>query len=86
MRRLTLAIALACVLSGVAHAGEIHSTGMTHSGEIHPTGMAEEIPSTGATAPSSVTVTGEIHTTGAPAPEESSTVLTIILTLISIVN
>lgn len=27
MRRLALAIVLACALSGVAHAGEIHTTG-----------------------------------------------------------
>jgi hypothetical protein len=79
MRRLALTIVLACVLSGVARAGEIHTTGavspspsppppptMMTTGEIHSTG---EIPST-----------GEI------APEASSMVLTMILTLISIVR
>ena len=82
MRRLALAIALACILSGVARAGEIPTTGavsppppstMTTTGEIHSTGMmaAGEIPSTG------VVTIGEIHTTGA---------VTIILTLISIVT
>jgi hypothetical protein len=76
-------MALACVLSGVAHAGEMHSTGavapptpstVNAAGEIHSTGATApgEIPSTGATEP------GEIPTTGATA-------LTIILTLISIV-
>ena len=83
MRHLALAIALACVLSGVARAGEIPSTGavatptpstMTTTGEIHTTGVIGEIPTTG--------VFGEIHSTGATA---SSSVLTIILTLISIV-
>ncbi len=77
MRRLALAIAMTCVLSGVVCAGEIHSTGAI--GEIPTSGTPApgEIPSTGGPK------TGEIHTTGAPA--ESSTVLTIILTLISIV-
>ena len=77
MKRLALAIALACVLSGVVYAGEIHSTGAV--GEIPTTGepTTGEIPSTGAAT------IGEIHTTG--ALDESSTVLTIILTVISIV-
>ena len=84
MRRLALAIALACVLLGVARAGEIHSTGavatptpspVTAYGEIHTTGVtAGEIPTTG------VTTSGEIPSTGVTAP------LTIILTIISIVS
>jgi len=50
MRRLALAIFLACVLSGGAHAGEMPSTGVvapppaptvTTTGEIHPTGAPE---------------------------------------------
>jgi hypothetical protein len=74
MRRLALAIALACILSGVARAGEIPSTGavappppsrMATTGEIHST--------------------GEIPTTEATETQASSTLLTIILTLISIV-
>jgi hypothetical protein len=69
MRRLALAIALACVLSGVARAGEIPTTGAV----AQPT-------------PSPVTAAGEIHSTGATAPEDSSTLLTIILTVISIVS
>ena len=69
MRRLALAIAMACLLSGVARAGEIHPTGAP-------------APSTGSTA----TAPGEIPTTGGTAPEESNTVLTIILTLIDIVS
>ena len=84
MRRLALAVALACVLSGVAHAGEIHSTGavapptpVTTPGEIH---------TTGSTTPSTNTAPGEIPSTGATAPEDSSTVLTIILTFISLVR
>ena len=82
MRRLALAIALACVISGAIRAGEIHSTGAvapppppstTTAGEIHSTGVTEdgEIPTTGVPTP------GEIHTTGV--------VTTIILTVISIV-
>ena len=80
MKRLALAIALACVFSGVARAGEMHPTGavapvppstVTANGEIHS---------------SDATVPGEIHTTGATAPQPSSTILTIILTLISIVR
>ena len=70
MRRLALATALACVLSGMAHAGEIHTTGAVAAptpGEIHSTGEA---------------VTGEIPSTGGT---DSTTVLTIILTLVSIV-
>ena len=80
MRRLALAIALACVLSGVIHAGEIHTTGavapppppgtVTTTGEIHTTGMA---------------TAGESHNTGVSALQDSTTVLTVILTLLSIV-
>ena len=69
MRRLALAIALSCVLSGMAHAGEIHSTGAVAPptpGEIPTTGLTGETPSNGGT--------------------ESTTVLTIILTLINIVR
>ena len=82
MRRLALAIALACALSGVVRAGEIHTTGavatptpstVTVTGEIHPTGAIAPPPP------------GEIPGTGATAPQESSALLTIILTLISIV-
>jgi len=81
MRRLALAIALACVLSGMAHAGEIHSTGAVAPptpGEIHTTGAAAggEIPTT------SEAVTGEVPSTDG----DSTTVLTIILTLISTVR
>lgn len=72
MRHLALAIALACVLSGTARAGEIPSTGaVALPGENHSAGvsMPGEIPTNG--------VIGETHATG--------TALTIILTLISIV-
>ena len=83
MRRLTLAIALACVLTGMVRAGEIPTTGavtpstpctVTADGAIHGTCATTpgEIPSTGETAP------GEIPTTGEAA-------LAIILTIISIV-
>jgi len=72
MRRLTLAIALACVLSGAVRAGEMASTGAVASPTPSPATVPGEIHPTGATAP------GEIPTTGEAA-------LTIILTLISIV-
>ena len=75
MRRLALAIALACVLSGVVRAGEIPSTGLIAPPPPPPTAPGE-MPGTGST------VRGDIPTTG--APEESGTVLTIILTFISI--
>jgi len=68
MRRLTLAIALACVLSGAVRAGEMASTGV----------VAPPPP------PSSATAVGSTAT-DAPAPQASSTVLTIILTLITFV-
>jgi hypothetical protein len=70
MKRLALAIVLACVLSGVARAGEIHTTGA----------VAPPRP------PHPITAAGEIHSTGATAPESSSTLLTIILTLLDIVR
>ena len=72
MRRLALAIALACVLSGVARAGEISSTGAVAQPTPSPVMAPGEMHPTGATTP------GEIHTTEATA-------LTILLTLISIV-
>lgn len=78
MRRLALAFSLACVLSGVAYAGEIPTTGAVSSPTPN-TMTAGEIPTTG------VATAGEIHTTGAIASEDSSTALTIILTIISIV-
>ena len=79
MRCLALAIALACILSGMARAGEIHSTGAIASPTPSTMTTTGEIPTTG------VIIAGEIHTTGEAATETSSTVLTIILTLISIV-
>jgi hypothetical protein len=68
MRRLAIAMALACVLSGATHAGEMASTGA-----VAPP------------PPCTVTETGETPTTCTPAPQESSTVLTVILTLITFV-
>lgn len=67
MKRLALTMALTCVLSGAAYAGDMHSTGA----------VAPPPP------PSTVTAPGEMSSTG--APQESNTVLTIILTIISIV-
>ena len=70
MRRLALAITLACALSAVARAGEIHSTGAVAPPPPPP--------------PSTATLAGENQTTD--APEESDTVLTIILAIIDIVR
>ena len=69
MRRLALAIALACVLSSAARAGEMPSTGVV---------------ATPPPPPSALTAAWEIPTTR--APEESRTLLTIILTFIDIVR
>ena len=49
MRRLALAIALACVISGMAHAGEIHTTGAVATPTPSPLTIAGEVPSTGGT-------------------------------------
>ena len=79
MRRLAIVIALACVLSGMVRAGEIHTTGAVASPTPSPARMAEEIHNTAAM------LSGEIPSTGVTASEESTTVLTIVLTVISIV-
>ena len=80
MRRLALAVALACVLSGAVRAGEMHSTGV-----VAPPPPPSTLSVTGAIHPTGATEPGEIHTAGATTPEESSTLLTIIVTLFSIV-
>jgi len=51
MRRLVLAIALACVFSGVVRAGEIHTTGAVAPPEPGTVTAAGEIPTNGATTP-----------------------------------
>lgn len=79
MRRLALAFALACVLTGVVRAGEIPTTGLAAPRPPCTVSATGEIPTTGAIAP------GESPTPCATAPQDSSTVLTIILTLISII-
>ena len=71
MKRLALAITLACVLLGIARAGEMHPTGA----------VATPTPT-----PGTVTTTGDIPTNGATATEPSSTLLTIILTINSLVR
>lgn len=59
MRRLALAITLACVLSGVARAGEIHPTGVVAPPPPPPSTVtaAGEIPGTDATAPQDTVLT-----------------------------
>ena len=51
MKRLALAIVLACALSGVVQAGEIHTTGAVAPPPPQPLTAAEEIHTTAATAP-----------------------------------
>jgi hypothetical protein len=75
MRHLALALVLACVLSGAARAGEIPTTGAV------PPPPSSSVVTIGEIRP-----TGEIHPTGETAPDESSTILTMILTLIGIVR
>ena len=70
MRRLALAITLACALSGTARAGE-----------IHPTGAVAPPPPPPNSVPAAA---GEIPTTD--APQESDIVSTIIMAIISIVR
>jgi len=55
-------------------------SGVTRAGEIHTTATAP------APTPSPVMVVGEVPTNGATAPQELTTVLTIILTFLGIVN
>lgn len=79
MRRLALAIALACVLSGAARAGEMPSTGaVAPPAQCTVTAAGEICTTAGATAP------GEVPSTGAKEPQPSGTLLTVILTIISI--
>jgi hypothetical protein len=77
MRHLALAVVLACMLSGTARAGEI-PTGDRTLPPPPPKSlvMPGEIPAGD--------WTGEIPTSDATAPEASSTLLTIILTLLTI--
>jgi len=81
MRRLALTIALACVLSVVARAGEIPTTGVIATPTPTPSLLTiyAEIQTTG------VANAGEIHSSD-EAASEVSTALTVILTLISIVS
>ncbi len=70
MRRLTLAVVLACALCGLARAGEIPSTGI----------IAPPPP------PNPVITSGEVPSTGATIVEPATDVLEIVLMMISIVR
>lgn len=75
MRRLALAVVLACALSGTAGAGEI------------PSGDRTPPPGSSSVMPGEIPTgdwTGEIPSSDATAPEASNTLLTIILTLLTI--
>ena len=67
MKRLVLAIAFACVLTGVARAGEIHTTGAVPPPPPPPT--------------TTMVTTGETPSADATAPEDS-TILLMVLTII----
>ena len=74
MRHFGLALVLACVLSGTVSAGEVPTTGAT-APQPPPPGL--------------IVTTGDMPTTGGEVPSpggDSTTVLTIILTLISSVR
>lgn len=69
MKRFALAIALACVISGTALAGEVHTTGAPAPGEI---------PTSGSPAP------GDIPC-GTPAPGDiPSGGLSVVLTILDL--
>ncbi len=82
MRHLVLAIALACVLSGVARAGEIPTSDRTTP---QASSSVVRIHSTDAGTPQ-LSSTGEIPSTDATEPELSTIVLTILMSIISIVR
>jgi hypothetical protein len=67
MRRLTLAVVLACALCGIARAGEVPTTGV----------IAPPPP------PNPVITSGEVPLTGATTLEPATDVLAIVLTIIS---
>lgn len=68
MKRFVMALALACVLSGTALAGDIPSSGAPAPGDI---------PSSGAPSPARA---GDVPSTGAPSP--IVTVILTILSLV----
>jgi len=84
MRRLALAVVLACVLSGVAQAGEIPTSDRTPPGSrlVQTVG---EIPS-GDRTPPPVSITGEIPSSDRTESESSAIVLAILLSIFSIVR
>lgn len=85
MRHLVLAVVLACMLSGVARAGEIPTSDRTTPHGSSSQVMPGEIPSSDRTGEIPTgDRTGEVPITGATTPETSSTLLTIILTLLTI--
>src|ERR1044072_9131189 len=77
MKRLTLAIAFACVLTGVVRAGEIHTTVAVASPTPNTETDAGEVPANGAVA------AADIPGADATAPQE---LLTIILAFLAIVS
>ena len=84
MRRLALAVVLACVLSGAARAGEIPTSDRTPSG-LRSVVTTGEIPSGDRTTPQ-LSSTGEISITGVTESESSAAVFRILLSIISLVR
>ena len=60
MRRFLITIALTCVLSGSALAGEMPTCGLQSSGEIPSTGLQSpgHVPSTDSTSPGTIPTCG----------------------------
>lgn len=81
MRHLALAVVLACMLSGTAWAGEIPTGDRTPPSGSTSVVTPGEIPTSDWTTPP---LSGEIPSGDAPAPQASSTLLALLLTLISI--
>ena len=75
MKHLALAVLLACMLSGTAHAGEIPSTGVAAPQPRSTVTTTGEIPTSDRT--------GEIPS-GGRSTQASSTLITIIVTLLTI--
>lgn len=82
MRRLALAVVLACVLSGTSTAGEIPTTGVPAPQTSSSVVTTGEIPSSDRTL--QLSSTGEIPSSDRTESESSAIVLAILLSIFSI--
>jgi hypothetical protein len=85
MKHLASAVVLACILSSTAWAGEIPSGDRASSQASGSAVTPGEIPISYGTAPER-SASGEIHGAGVTAPDSSTTLLTIALTILGIVR